>query len=591
MLPAVSDPSTARRGVSPAAAALLLIVIAVTAALLAYTWIASLVGAGPETPPLHLQELLKIEALEQKNSKLRITVKNIGVLEAEVQRVYLIDERGLAAASYAVDPPLRLRPGKEKTLEVEARVAAGTFTLKIVTTRGIEASYRLRVQGGQRPPAPIAGTLVVAVEPPQGGVTDPPSGTYSYPLGAAVVVAARPSPGYRFVAWLLNGSRYSSEETTTVQVTGYITLTATFQAAPLFQVANKTLTASGPPSSQAEIAILVRNEGAAWGGFSVEVYDQNQQLAGSTQGSAQPGETATVKLQVLLPGAPGAYLWEVKVLNLLTGAYDDCRGMTVVAYSETGQPSFQIAEYNPQVYGTSSESTTLSFTLVNTGGAPGHAELQLYNHNNQLLTWQQVALQPGETITVPLQAQLPPSPGTYTWAAKVYNLDTGSYDDEKTITVTVLSELIRNSDFSQGSAYWNLENPWYVDTSLQLARAHTRTNEDFSASISQTFEAPGAVTLTQLQLYYYMYASPPGQVDMLQLRIAIENSTTTLWSDSTSWSQSTNPASGTYTAPLSLHLTPVTYRLRIAAIVDVKRGGLSELDVRVDNVSLLATPP
>jgi hypothetical protein len=225
---------------------------------------------------------------------------------------------------------------------------------------------------------------------------------------------------------------------------------------------------------------------------------------------------------------------------------------------------------------------------VNTGGAPGSVELQLYNHDGQLVASQQAALQPGEAATLSLQAQLPPTPGTYTWTAKAYNLATGRYDDNKTITVSVLSELIRNGDFSQGSAYWTLERPWRVDTSLQLARIYLDETGNVSASISQDFTLPSAVTLTQLKLYYYMTAHPPGQVNALQLAISIESGSTTLWSDTISWKTSEKPTEGNYTAQLSLRLGPGTYTLRIKALLVTQKN--VQLDIRVDNVSLLAAP-
>jgi hypothetical protein len=133
-----------------------------------------------------------------------------------------------------------------------------------------------------------------------------------------------------------------------------------------------------------------------------------------------------------------------------------------------------------------------------------------------------------------------------------------------------------------------------VDTSLQLARIYLTDTGDISASISQNFTVSSAVTLTQLKLSYYMYADPPGKVSSLQLVISIERGSTTLWSDTISWKTRGKSTEGNYTAQLSLQLVPGTYTLRIKALLDVKKDEegktLKNLDIRVDNVSLLYAP-
>ena len=97
------------------------------------------------------------------------------------------------------------------------------------------------------------------------------------------------------------------------------------------------------------------------------------------------------------------------------------------------------------------------------------------------------------------------------------------------------------------------------------------------------------MTLTQLQLYYYMYADPRGQAKALQLVISIESGSTTLWSQTINWNQNNNPAQGNYNAQLSLKIPPGTYTLRIKALLNAK-SNLNQVDIRVDNVSLLYAP-
>jgi len=249
---------------------------------------------------------------------------------------------------------------------------------------------------------------------------------------------------------------------------------------------------------------------------------------------------------------------------------------------------FVITSYNQTIAGPVSSKQLFVATVQNTGNASGTVRLEVWNDGN-LVNSSQATIPAGGSATMSLYVTLPSTPGTYTWAVKAYNLNTGRYDDEKTFTVSVYGELIKNGDFSQGSAYWTLESPWRIDTSLQLARINLANPGNISASISQNFTVSSAVTLTQLKLYYYMYANPPGQVNSLQLVVSIESGSTTLWSQTINWNKNNNPAQGNYAAQPSIRLAPGTYTLRITALLNAQKN-LNQVDIRVDNVSLLATP-
>ena len=254
------------------------------------------------------------------------------------------------------------------------------------------------------------------------------------------------------------------------------------------------------------------------------------------------------------------------------------------------QPLFRITEYNSTIYGLPGGSANLVVEVANIGGSGGGCTVEVYDHQGNLVASSTAYIPVNSSERLTLALPLPNAPGVYLWEVKVLNLLTGAYDDSRSVTVVVSNELIRNGDFSQGSAYWDLESPWYVDTSMQLARIYTSVKGSMSASISQTFEIASAVTLTQLKLDYHMGASRPGQVEILQLVIKIENATATLWTGSINWQTNQNPTNGTYTAPLSLQLNPGTYRLRITAVLVTKQQSV-DLDVRVDKVSLLAAAP
>ncbi|MCE5251102.1 hypothetical protein LLG96_12870, partial [bacterium] len=79
-------------------------------------------------------------------------------------------------------------------------------------------------------------TLTLAVNTAEWGTTNPSGGDHAYDEGTVVTVTAIPAEGYRFVSW--TGSvMNATNATTTVTVTGNMTVTATFGKIPAGQYA------------------------------------------------------------------------------------------------------------------------------------------------------------------------------------------------------------------------------------------------------------------------------------------------------------------------------------------------------------------
>jgi hypothetical protein len=356
---------------------------------------------------------------------------------------------------------------------------------------------------------------------------------------------------------------------------------------PLFSIVSYNSTILGAPSSSKRLVVGIVNDGGASGVAVVRVLDSSGNVASSASVSLSPGERTDVSLSVVLPPASGNYQWRIIAINNATGNQDDEK--TVQVSVVTYLPVFSIVSYNSSIAGPAGSSQRLVVAVQNTGNASGSAVVTVIDNNGNTVNSTTLSIPAGQTATTTLTVTLPSSRGTYTWKIQALNLNTTRVDDEKTFTVPVYGELIKNGDFSQGNAYWTLENPWSVDTSLQLARIYLANRKNIDASLSQTFTVSSTTTLTQLQLYYYMYAHPPGLVNSLQLVVSIESGSTTLWSDTISWKTSEKPTEGDYTAQLSLQLSPGTYTLRIKALLNAG-GNLNQVDIRVDNVSLLYAP-
>jgi len=127
-----------RRGVSPVIAVLLLIVIAVTAAVLTYLWVLGYMGTlQQQGGTQQLQEKIKIEAVNETT----VFVRNIGDVSVTVDAIYVLNASGVIARSTGlgttIDPGL-VQSLSLPTVSFEDGV---TYIVKVVTEKGTEATY------------------------------------------------------------------------------------------------------------------------------------------------------------------------------------------------------------------------------------------------------------------------------------------------------------------------------------------------------------------------------------------------------------------------------------------------------------------
>ena len=140
-----------RTGVSPVIATLLLIVIAVAAAVLAYIWIIGYQGTlTQQATATQLQERIKIEAVGYYGNKLNASVRNIGDVTVNVTAIYVYNVTTGTVAAYKIltgNDAVVLAPGQVSAVpkvgnEVTVTLKPGvTYTVKVVTQKGTEATY------------------------------------------------------------------------------------------------------------------------------------------------------------------------------------------------------------------------------------------------------------------------------------------------------------------------------------------------------------------------------------------------------------------------------------------------------------------
>jgi len=135
-----------RTGVSPVIATLLLIVIAVAAAVLAYIWIIGYQGTlTQQASTAQLQERIKIEAVELSGTNLKVYVRNVGDIKVNVTAAYLFDSSGTIIAKNITVTSLIIPPGGINYIVIPTSsgtlTSGTTYTIKVATQKGTEATY------------------------------------------------------------------------------------------------------------------------------------------------------------------------------------------------------------------------------------------------------------------------------------------------------------------------------------------------------------------------------------------------------------------------------------------------------------------
>ncbi|MCS7105293.1 MAG: hypothetical protein NZ954_06990 [Thermofilaceae archaeon] len=136
-----------RKGVSPVIATLLLIVIAVAAAVLTYIWVTGYMGTlQAQAGTQQVQERVKIEGVKISGNKLsELYVRNIGDVRLNISAVYLLDSAGATIGQSTLTGGQIVGPEALATitsLPQESLNAGETYIVKVVTTRGTEATYQ-----------------------------------------------------------------------------------------------------------------------------------------------------------------------------------------------------------------------------------------------------------------------------------------------------------------------------------------------------------------------------------------------------------------------------------------------------------------
>ena len=133
-----------RRGLSPIVSVLLLILIAVAAAVVIYSWFSGAASKNPTNTP-QLYERISIDAVKvnTSNSSVTIYVRNIGSVTVNITSAYLMSAKNNSVICYNTAVYELISPGGVKPiLLTSCKISTpGTYVVKVTTKSGVETTY------------------------------------------------------------------------------------------------------------------------------------------------------------------------------------------------------------------------------------------------------------------------------------------------------------------------------------------------------------------------------------------------------------------------------------------------------------------
>jgi len=128
-----------KKGVSPIVAVAILVLIAVVAGVLLWTWLSGFVSAATAQQPA-LGERIKIEAVSASTGSVTAYVRNVGGAQVSISRIYVLSAAGTIVGFGT--STATINPGEVGTVSVSVSLSRGTtYTVKVVTKNGVEATY------------------------------------------------------------------------------------------------------------------------------------------------------------------------------------------------------------------------------------------------------------------------------------------------------------------------------------------------------------------------------------------------------------------------------------------------------------------
>ncbi len=139
-----------KRGVSPVIATVLLILVAVAATVIIWTWVSGAASNNPTTQPA-LQEKITIDGVKYDSTaqKATIYVTNLGQYDVNIASGYIIDattSEVVCANTTSISPnnlPVTIKPQSTGEIIIgNCGLTTGKpYVAKVITTNGVTSTY------------------------------------------------------------------------------------------------------------------------------------------------------------------------------------------------------------------------------------------------------------------------------------------------------------------------------------------------------------------------------------------------------------------------------------------------------------------
>ncbi|MEM1541368.1 MAG: archaellin/type IV pilin N-terminal domain-containing protein [Ignisphaera sp.] len=137
-----------KKGISPIVATVILVMIAVAAGVLLWTWVSGAVARAPSSEQQALQERIRITGINYSSTSKTVTVYvlNLGSVNVDIVYAAVLDNNGQTVCSSSSGAtPVNAKNSGLLTISECSLTSGNVYEVIVITARGTEARYTFTV--------------------------------------------------------------------------------------------------------------------------------------------------------------------------------------------------------------------------------------------------------------------------------------------------------------------------------------------------------------------------------------------------------------------------------------------------------------